>query len=262
MNKLQLILLFSSLVLVVIIYQLPRSVVENDQLQEVTNQPQDHSFDIPGPVQLQITSLRTSINNAGSSDKKTNFAHSLANVYLDYGVLDSAIWYAEAIETWTEQPSYEAADIYFTAFERSSNADQGTTYAGKAKAILTALLEKDPENLLLKNRLAMTLVASENPMAGISMLREILATDETNRQAILNLGLLSIQSGQYDRAQNRFETLVSLDTSDHEAKLYLAVSMIELDQPSQARLLLEEILASGDSIPAIKVMANDYLEAL
>jgi len=38
--------------------------------------------------------------------------------------------------------------------------------------------------------------------------------------------------------------------------------MIELNQPAQARLLLEEILASSDSIPAIKVMANDYLGAL
>ena len=53
-----------------------------------------------------------------------------------------------------------------------------------------------------------------------------------------------------------------MDTADHEAKLYLSVSMMELDQPAQARLLLEEILASSDSIPAIKVMAMDYLEAL
>lgn len=247
--------------MVIILYQLPRSVVENDQLQEVT-ETEEHSFEIPQDRQNQIVELRSSIKSEENFDKKANFAHSLARVYLDFGVLDSAIRYAEAIESWKSDASRKAADIYFTAFERSSTSDEGTVYASKAREILNALLEKDPEDLFLKNRLAMTLVASENPMAGISMLREIVAKDQTNRQAILNLGLLSIQSGQFDRARNRFENLVSLDSSDNEAKLYLAVSMMELDQPSQARLLLEEILASQDSIPAIKVMANDYLEAL
>ena len=68
------------------------------------------------------------------------------------------------------------------------------------------------------------------PMSGISLLREILAEDDTNRQAILNLGLLAIQSGQFERAKERFETLVSLDAADHEAKLYLAVSMMEINE--------------------------------
>ena len=261
MNKLQLILLAGSVILVVILYQLPRSVVENDQLQEVAEAP-SHSLELPETVKNQLVTLRSSLQKEESFDKKINFAHSLAKVYLNYGVLDSAVWYAEAIESWESGSSLRAADIYFTAFERSPNQEEGLVYAEKARQILQTLLDKDPEDLFLKNRLAMTLVASENPMAGISMLREIVAIDERNRQAILNLGLLSIQSGQFDRAKNRFEKLVSLDTTDHEAKLYLAVSLIELNEPSQASLLLEEILASGDSIPAIKVMANDYLGAL
>ena len=261
MNKEQIVLSLGALALVVILYQLPRSVVENDQLQEV-GMSDEHSFEIPEEIQSQIVALRSSIKTEENFDKKTNFAHSLARAYLDFGVLDSAVRYAEAIESWNEEESREAADIYFTAFERSPSSDQGTVYATKAREIITVLLEKDPEDLFLKNRLAMTLVASENPMAGISMLREIVAQDENNRLAILNLGLLSIQSGQFDRARGRFEKLVSLDTTDNEAKLYLAVSIMELDQPSQARLLLEEILASSDSIPAIKVMAMDYLEAL
>lgn len=261
MRKEQILLSLGALALVVILYQLPRSVVENDQLQEVSS-GEDHSFEIPSDIQSQIRVLRSSIKSEENLDKKTNFAHSLARVYLDFGELDSAVRYAKVIESWIEGDSKEAADIYFTAFERSPSSEEGTIYASKAREILVSLLDKDPEDLFLKNRLAMTLVASENPMAGISMLREVVATDENNRQAILNLGLLSVQSGQFERAKNRFEKLVSLDTSDNEAKLYLAVSEMELDQPLQARLLLEEILASKDSIPAIKVMAMDYLEAL
>ncbi|MEO9872444.1 tetratricopeptide repeat protein [Ekhidna sp.] len=261
MTRSQLILLLGASALVVILFQLPRSVVENEQLQEVT-ETESHSMEIPQEVENQINELRRLINQEENVDKKANFAHSLARRFLDYGAVDSAARYAEVIQLWVQRPSELVADIYFIAYERSSGPEEAKDYAVKAREVLQKLLEKDPTNLVLKNRLAMTLVVSENPMAGVSMLREILAQDETNRQAILNLGLLAIQSGQFERAKERFENLVSLNSADHEAKLYLAVSMMEIDQQSQARLLLEEILATQDSIPAIKMMANDYLNSL
>ncbi|WP_420317191.1 tetratricopeptide repeat protein [Ekhidna sp.] len=261
MTRTQLILVLGAAALVVVLFQLPRSVVENEQLQEVT-ETESHSMEIPQEVENQINELRRLVEEEENIDKKANFAHSLARRYLDYGIVDSAARYAEQIQGWKEGPSNLAADIYFTAYERSSGPEQAKKYAQAAREILQNLLDKDPENLVVKNRLAMTMVVSENPMAGISMLREILVADETNRQAILNLGLLAIQSGQFDRARERFENLISLNPADHEAKLYLAVSLMEINQQSQARLLLEEILATQDSIPAIKMMAGDYLNSL
>lgn len=261
MSKPQLFLVIGAIALSVILFLLPRGVVENDQLQEVS-EAESHSLQIPQEVENQIAELRRLIQEENNFDKKITFAHSLARRYLDYGVLDSAVRYAEVIKGWSEGPSDKAADIYFTAYERSPSAEVGVQYAGEARSILQGLLDKDPSNLFLKNRLAMTLVASENPMSGIMMLREILELDDTNRQAILNLGLLAIQSGQFERAKERFEKLTSMDAADHEAKLYLAVTMMEINQQEQARLLLEDILATQDSIPAIKMMANDYLQTL
>lgn len=251
-----------ALALVILLFQLPRVVVENDQLQEVTETAESHAFEIPSDVRARMTELRSLMQKEENLDKKTNFAHSLASYYLDYGVLDSAVYLSEGIESWSTRPSEEAMGIYFKAFERSQNQEEAKEYAERARAILEQLLDKDPVNLVFKNKLAMTFVVSENPMAGISMLREILNEDEDNRQAILSLGLLAIQSGQFDRARERFEKLVSLNAADHEAKLYLAVAMMEINEQSQARLLLEEILSTGDSIPAIKMMAKDYLNAL
>ncbi|MEM9337220.1 MAG: tetratricopeptide repeat protein [Bacteroidota bacterium] len=261
MNRSQLILSLLGIVLIVLLFQLPTVVVENDQLQEVAP-TETHSLEIPAAVLQEISGLSAQITSEEDFEKKINFAHYLANRYLDYGVLDSAISVAEKIENWAEGPSENAMSIYFKAFERSQNQEQTKEYAQKARTLLKQLMEKDPSNLSLKNKLAMTLVVSENPMAGISMLREILEVNENDRQAILNLGLLAIQSGQFDRAKERFKKLVSLDTTDHEAKLYLAVSMIEINQQSQAKPLLEEILNTKDSIPAIKMMATDYLKGM
>ena len=261
MNRSQLLIIIGAILVVVLLFQLPRQVVENDQLQEVSKAEQ-HSFEMPVEVQAQLLELRSALKSENNFDKKANFADALARVYLDYGVLDSAVSYAEMINGWFSEPSLQVAEIYFKAFERSSSSEKGISYAQRAREILQILSDKDPEDLFLKNRLAMTLVASENPMSGINMLREIVSQDEDNRQALLSLGLLSIQSGQFDRAKERFEKLISLDPLDHESKLYLAVSMMETNQQSQARLLLEEILSTQDSIPAIKLMANDYLESL
>jgi len=257
----QLILLLGATLLVVLLYQLPRSVVENEQLQEVT-ETTSHSMEMPEAVELQVGELRRVLQSEENIDKKANFAHSLARLYLDYGLIDSATVYASKIQHWVSGPSELAADIYFTAFERSTEPNQAKENAIEAREILQTILDKDPDNLVLKNKLAMTLVVSDNPMSGINMLREILVVDAQNRQAILSLGLLAIQSSQFERARERFEKLVSMDTTDHEAKLYLAVSLMEINQQEQARLFLEEIMATQDSIPAIKMMANDYLKSL
>lgn len=245
----------------VLLFQLPRVVVENDQLQDVAA-TETHSLEIPSEVSNRMGELRRFIEDEKNPEKKANFALSLAKYYLDYAILDSAVAIGKRIEHLTDRSSEIAVDIYFKAFERSHNQQKAQEYATLAREKLKLLLDKDPTNLLLKNRLAMTLVVTDNPMAGVSMLREILALDPNNRQAILNLGLLAIQSGQFQRAKERFEKLVSLDPVDFEAKLYLAVSMIEINQQKQARLLLEEILSANDSIPAIKMMAMEYLNGL
>ena len=47
-----------------------------------------------------------------------------------------------------------------------------------------------------------------NPMQGIMMLRGILDEDPQNEKALFNMGRLSMVSGQFEIAIQRFETLV------------------------------------------------------
>jgi tetratricopeptide (TPR) repeat protein len=54
-------------------------------------------------------------------------------------------------------------------------------------------------------------LGGEQPMKGIMGLLEILEKDSTNKPAILALGLFSIQSGQYDKATARFNSLLEIN---------------------------------------------------
>merc|ERR1712072_924427 len=132
---------------------------------------------------------------------------SLAKLSLKYQLIDSAASYARMILTLdgSREAVAKASMIYYQAFQATTDAEQSKGLALEAKAGFEALLVEDPQNNFLKNKLAMTLMTTDNPMSGVQILREVLASDPENREAILNLGLLAIRSRQFDRAEERHQ---------------------------------------------------------
>ena len=59
---------------------------------------------------------------------------------------------------------------------------------------------------------ALKLIESNNPMEGVFMLRKILEKDPKNKEALFHLGILSIQSKQYNKAIERFNQLLIIDS--------------------------------------------------
>lgn len=257
MSRLQIILTAGGALLVVLLYQLPRVVVENEEDAEVAT----HDFSVSDVDAQAIGTLKELL--AGESNQKNiNFADSLARYYLKYGFLDSAVTTAETylLRDSSLSALLSAADILYAAFERSANAEKAADRARQARTILEKLREIRPKSLPIRNRLAMTLVTTETPMAGIRMLQEVVAEDPDNREALVNLGLLSIRSGQYDKAVGRFKLILEKDPTDFEAMLYLGVSQMELSQTEQAKILFEKIVEAEDVDPAIKASAAQYLQ--
>lgn len=58
---------------------------------------------------------------------------------------------------------------------------------------------------------AIALVNGQDPMRGITMLRELAEEDPTNAEVHWHLGLFSVQSGQLARAIDRFKRVIELD---------------------------------------------------
>jgi cytochrome c-type biogenesis protein CcmH/NrfG len=98
-------------------------------------------------------------------------------------------------------------------------------------------------------------------MQGISMLREILVEDPQNEQAIFNMGLLSMQSGQYKRAAERFEELVKLYPENIQGQFYLGVSYFESKQNNKAKKQFQ-IVRSTSTDPMVLTSVESYLERL
>ena len=93
---------------------------------------------------------------------------------------------------------------------------------------------------------ALTLIQGSNPMEGIFMFREILQEDPKNTDALYYLGLLSNQTGQYENAVERFNQLISIDSSDKRAYLQLGISNYQLGNIEIADSLFNIISESND----------------
>jgi tetratricopeptide (TPR) repeat protein len=91
----------------------------------------------------------------------------------------------------------------------------------------------DPDSLKLA--MAVEMVNGENPMEGIMMLRELVEKDSANVEAQYWLGVFAIKSGQFDKAIERFETVLRIRPD------YLAACIdlggVYLDQGNQDKAL-------------------------
>lgn len=132
----------------------------------------------------------------------------------------------------------------------------------KAVHSLEKALEIDPANLDAKVKLSVCFVESgQEPMKGITLLREVLAADSNNIDAHLNLGLFAIQSGQYDKAIERFNKILSINPEYIEAYIYLGQTFANMGNKTKAIEILEKYKQINKD-ELINEQVNKYINEL
>jgi tetratricopeptide (TPR) repeat protein len=115
----------------------------------------------------------------------------------------------------------------------------------KAIFCLDKAFSQAPKDNSIKTRLASAYVeGGKDPMKGIFLLREVVAEEPENIDAQMNLGFFSMQSGQFDKAVERFEKVLSIDPSLSEVKIYLSEALDASGKREDALRLLNEIKKS------------------
>jgi tetratricopeptide (TPR) repeat protein len=212
MSKTRIILVVITIALVWLMFLLPKVVVENEsQLKEAaptetTAAAGGHS-EIPANILEAIRGVRAEFTSGASNQKNAIFADSLRKLYTQAGQFDSAAWFAAQAATFfnTTESFLNAGNSYYEAYTFAMGPEKQEQMAQKTREWLGKVLESEPKNLEVKTKMAMTYLSSGSPMQGITMLREVLAEDPKNEFALYNMGMLSVQSGQYDRAIERLE---------------------------------------------------------
>lgn len=264
-------MLLVAVTLIVVLFQLPRVVVDNDaeletvqassggEPQPVDNTPHNTLTD---PVVIEkIDSVKALWKAEDFSENNSIFANYLANQYLAISRYDSAIMYFEWLnENFPERENkLQLAEAYFQAFGFAMDQTSRTKYSEKARELLQGLLDENPGDLGVKNMLAMTYMSGSTPMQGIMMLREIVEEDPDNEEALLNLGILAIQTGQFDRAEEHLGKLVEFYPEHWQGHLLLGAAKLEHGHLEEARSHFEMVKERGDD-PALVEAAENYLE--
>jgi|SRR5690606_13584794 len=173
----------------------------------------------------QISEIEADLRDADGDEKRTllqqlatkwddvNEAAPLGFIYEELAKLDGQFDY------WLK-----AGDAYRTAY---TNLQDTLTVGALNDYAINAYqkaLALDSTSLDAKVGLGSAYVTgSANPMAGITLLREVVSEDPSHVGANKSLGLFSMQSRQFDLAIDRFSTVVS-QQPDAESYFYLATS--------------------------------------
>ena len=93
---------------------------------------------------------------------------------------------------------------------------------------------------------------ADNPqsqMKGILQMRSLSEKYPENSDLQWNMGLFSIQSGQYEKAVARFEKVINIDAQRLDAYMQLAISYLALQDTSAATGVLNSLIdkSEGDT---------------
>ncbi len=247
MKKSFLIIIGIGLALIFGMYQLPKVNVNNKSAAEAgganrdvptgnvpkeQNEEEQHAAPLSDALLKKIANLKAQFEN--KQDVAT--LNNLIDAFKEGNRLDSAGFYAEKFAL--KNPSIpnwgRAAQLYFEAQTYALSAQKGQAMGAKAREYFEKILSKDPNNLLVKSNLAMTYVDTPTPMKGITLLREVIEQDPTFVPALFDLGLLSIKSNQYGKAQERFAQILKLEPNNYKAELNLGYCLAQLDKEQEA----------------------------
>ena len=252
-----------------LLFQLPKVVIENEGTLTGATVRDSIAANLPEHVQAPtevrraINELKKELVESSGKEKNAIFADSLASLYKAANQFDSAGWFAEKAaghfnntESWMK-----AADNYYQAYTLALDQDKQRALAGKAQEFYGKVLDKEPDHLEAKTKMAMTYLTSPNPMQGIMMLREVLVKDPKNELALFNMGMLSIQSGQYERAIERLEELIEINPGHIQGQLLLGLALMNSGDKERARTQFERV-KQMDKDPAVQATVDSYLKDL
>lgn len=173
----------------------------------------------------QVTELEDKLKSA-SGTVQIDLQKQLAQKWDDVNQpAPSAFYYENIAIAENTYPNWiKAGDNFTNAYQNTQDTLTQPALVQKAINAYQKALEIQPASLDAKTGLGVAYVSgTPNPMQGIQLLLEVVKQEPENIKANMNLGLFSMKSGQFDKAVNRFKTVIE-NKPTPEAWFYLASS--------------------------------------
>jgi tetratricopeptide (TPR) repeat protein len=175
----------------------------------------------------------------------------------------AAHYFEERATQDNEEKSWlNAAYRYFDAFKSTTDSSERSMMVANAIRCYENVLKINPHNLDAKTDLGVSYAeGTSNPMQGIMMLREVVSENPEHENAQFNLGILSMRSGQYEKAVDRFEKVLAVNPSRKEMYLLIGRAYMMAGNNSKAAENFEK-LKKESADAALVAEANNYINQL
>lgn len=270
-KKTQIALICGALVLLVLLFIAPKTITAShsghdedghDHSATETNVSMDATVDVY---------LNTASKNLEPA-KKTELDKLVLNKKQDSLVAfwdqlkrpDLASYYAEenAKTLNTAEAWFKAGNRYYYSVQFTRDKTEAPVLYQCAMRCFTKGLTLDPKNTDARIMLAACYVeGTQDPMEGISRLREIERTDSNNVKLQLTFAFFSVKSQQYDRAIKRFNKVLSIDSTYIEAYLHLADAYEQQSDYKNTVAALEKYAAKTND-PTARLEIDKYIQQL
>ena len=187
------------------------------------------------PAQMAYTTrLQNSVVRGDVKDQQIKADHQLSVFWRDSvqnGFLLSAYYLGESAKLENSEKSLTfAAQLFLQGLREQDDPALKSWMAKRAKELFEKALVLNPQSDSLKVGLGASAIFDgaagdvQETMQGVQQILEVARRDSSNMYAQFMLGLGGIESGQFDKAIVRLETVIRHEPGNVEARLLLAAT--------------------------------------
>jgi tetratricopeptide (TPR) repeat protein len=194
------------------------------------------------PAALDSLAMINKAYQSEDTSQKTKFLADLVLFWFHHNQKHIAAYkiYQHAQSVKSPDAYTDAGDAFTDAFKCNTDSTISNKIITFALQSYEKVLELVPGDVNTRIKMAEIYVqGTGEPMKGIGILKSIVDSLPDNVPALIALGRLSMQSGQYDKAKERLEKVLKLEPQNTEAMYFLAIAEAESGNSEKAIQLLE-----------------------
>lgn len=187
----------------------------------------------------------------------------LAQVYDSLGFpLASGFYYNQIANKLNDENSwYKAGFKYYETAATTEDSITQNFATQKAINAFEKVILLDADNIEAKNALAICYIKNDQDiMKAVQLLKDVTRRDSSNIDANYTLGILSMRSGQMDKAVQRFELLTKVQPLNPEFYYYLGECYVSLGKKPEAIKAFEtfkQLVPSQEAKDNIQLTINN-----
>jgi tetratricopeptide (TPR) repeat protein len=215
----------------------------------------------------QIKNLETVVGQAGKDASSVSLLDSIAHSWQRYnpGMLGTALaahYFEEAAVIQPgEKAEINAGASYYRAFNLAIDSGLKAFLLQGAIRNYEKAIKSNPGNADVKADLALCYAEGNNPMQGILLLREVVALHPDHEAAQYNLGILSIRSGQWEKAAERFSKVVEINPSRYDVYFLRGTTYMRMGKKEKAFKDFQKVKKESPDAQ-MSIQADQYISKL